>query len=151
MLWLKILKLFHIVSKKHFDDLIVIRAIKKHNLFDAKYYLQHNPDVKKSKMNPAQHYLNHGWKEGRNPSKNFDNNAYLQFNPDVAASKICPLSHYINHGIKEGRIARTVSGKGLSYNRTLKQKIKHAWEYPIRVHEKYHRLKDKIREIKKGK
>ena len=29
--------------------------------------------------------------------------------------------------------------------------IKRAWEYPIRVYDKYHRLKDKIREIKKGK
>ena len=36
----------------------------------------------------------------------------------------------------------------LSYR---KEKIKHALEYPIRIYDKYHRLKDKIREIKKGK
>ena len=33
----------------------------------------------------------------------------------------------------------------------IKSKVKRTWEYPIRVHEKHHRLKDKIREIKKSK
>lgn len=35
--------------------------------FDAEYYLEHNPDVKASGMDPALHYLRNGWKEGRIP------------------------------------------------------------------------------------
>lgn len=151
MLCLKLLKMFRIISKKRFEDLVIIHKVKKSGLFNRKYYLRHNHDVKKSKMNPIKHYLNYGWREGRNPSKKFDTNAYLNDNPDIRSANICPLLHYINYGINEGRIARTLSGKILMYNHTLKQKIKYAWEYPIRVHEKYHRLKDKIREIKKSK
>ena len=37
-------------------------------LFDPNWYLEQNPDVAKSGMNPAKHYLLHGASEGRNPS-----------------------------------------------------------------------------------
>ena len=39
--------------------------------FDSKYYLEKNPDVAKAKVNPIFHYLQFGWKEGRNPSPFF--------------------------------------------------------------------------------
>lgn len=148
MLWLRILKLLKIISKKRFDDLVDIHTIKRKNLFNTKYYLHHNPDVKKSKINPAKHYLNYGWKEGRNPSKKFDNNAYLRQYPDIINANICPLMHYIKFGVHEGRIARTVSGERLICNCTLKQTIKYLLNYPIRVHDEYQYLKDKIKQLK---
>lgn len=33
--------------------------------FDAEAYLFHNPDVAAAKMDPAYHYVAHGWREGR--------------------------------------------------------------------------------------
>ena len=62
-----------------------------------------------------------------------------------------PLYHYIKFGINEGRVAKTLDGKNTKASTTLKQKIKYAWEYPVRVHDEYHRLKGEINKIKAGK
>ncbi len=75
--------------------------IKKSNLFDTKYYLSENDDVKNAKMDPIKHYLQFGWKEGRNPSAEFNSNEYLNKRPDVKVSGICPLVHYIKFGKEE--------------------------------------------------
>ena len=66
----------------------------KSDLFDSKYYLKENPDVKKAKINPIFHYLTIGWKEGRNPSPFFNTNNYLKIRPDVKNLDVCPLVHY---------------------------------------------------------
>ncbi|NCB47225.1 glycosyltransferase, partial [bacterium] len=68
-----------------------------------KWYLKSNPDVRKAKLDPVEHYLSTGWKEGRNPSESFDDRRYLKSNPDVKKGKVCPLLHYLQNGIKEGR------------------------------------------------
>lgn len=72
-------------------------------LFDRHYYLSAYPDVRKSDNDPLWHFIRHGWKEGRNPSKNFDVDFYLENNPDVKLSGVNPLIHYIRHGKREGR------------------------------------------------
>ena len=72
--------------------------IKKSGLFDRKYYLVNNEDVKKAKMNPIKHYLKFGWKEGRNPSADFNGNEYLIKRPDVRVAGLCPLVHFIKFG-----------------------------------------------------
>jgi len=43
--------------------------IKKSGYFDLKYYLLHNPDIRKSDVNPLLHYVRYGWQEGRYPSR----------------------------------------------------------------------------------
>ena len=75
--------------------------IKKSDLFDSEYYLTNNEDVKKAKMNPIKHYLQFGWKEGRNPSSKFNGNEYLNKRPDVRVAGICPLIHYLKFGKEE--------------------------------------------------
>ena len=75
--------------------------IKKSWLFDSDYYLTNNEDVKKAKMNPIKHYLQFGWKEGRNPSSKFNGNEYLNKRPDVRVAGICPLIHYLKFGKEE--------------------------------------------------
>ncbi len=75
--------------------------IKKSNLFDSEYYLANNEDVKKAKVDPIKHYLQFGWKEGRNPSSEFDGNEYLNKRPDVRVAGICPLIHYLKFGKDE--------------------------------------------------
>ena len=78
--------------------------IKKSGLFDSKYYLSQNEDVKKAKMDPIKHYLKFGWKEGRNPSAEFNGNQYLNKRPDVRVASMCPLVHYIKFGKDENNI-----------------------------------------------
>ncbi len=72
-------------------------------LFDASYYLAQNPDVAAAGIDPYQHYLAHGWREGRTPDAWFDGNYYLKQNPDVAAAGINPLLHFEQYGWKELR------------------------------------------------
>ncbi|WP_236189920.1 glycoside hydrolase family 99-like domain-containing protein [Pseudomonas pharyngis] len=72
-------------------------------LFDNSYYLTQNPDVKDQGVDPLVHYLNDGWKEGRNPSAFFSNEKYLRDYPDVAAAAVNPLVHYLSNGRLEGR------------------------------------------------
>ncbi|GAA6184262.1 hypothetical protein [Aliiglaciecola sp. NS0011-25] len=73
--------------------------------FDAKWYLETYPDVAGSEINPAEHYLKFGAKEGRFPSPQFDGKWYLQRYPDIADADINPLIHFIKFGIAEGRKA----------------------------------------------
>ena len=49
------------------------------------------------------HYMNSGWKEGRNPSPYFYTSYYLKKNSDILESGTDPLRHYINFGWKVGR------------------------------------------------
>ena len=72
-------------------------------LFDAAYYLAHNPDVKAAGVDPYQHYLRYGWKEGRNPDAWFDTNYYLAQNQDVKAAGLNALLHFEQYGWHEGR------------------------------------------------
>ena len=43
-------------------------CIIKSKYFDSIYYMKNNPDVVEAKIDPIEHYLMQGWKEGRNPS-----------------------------------------------------------------------------------
>ena len=52
----------------------------------------------KQPIEPFGHYLEHGWKEGRNPNVDFDVNAYLQRNPNVWEAEIEPLGHFLLYG-----------------------------------------------------
>ncbi len=95
-LWtLKICRIFHLISKVKYDEKRQIEIVKASPLFDAKWYLEQNPDVKAKKIGAARHYVKWGWKEGRNPSKEFDTEAYLEQYPELLEKKWCPLFHYM--------------------------------------------------------
>lgn len=72
-------------------------------LFDAAWYLEQYPDVGLAKVEPAAHYIDNGWREGRDPGPHFSTSGYLRANPDVAAADINPLLHFLEHGQSEGR------------------------------------------------
>jgi Methyltransferase domain len=76
-------------------------------LFDAAWYSTTYPDVVQSGLDPVEHYLRHGAREGRNPSTRFNTQNYLRRYPDVAKATppLNPLLHYVLHGKKEGRFA----------------------------------------------
>lgn len=71
--------------------------------FRTAYYLDQNPDVKESGLNPLLHFLLWGAREGRDPSPYFDASFYLESNPDVRRSGENPLAHFLARGRREGR------------------------------------------------
>ncbi len=73
------------------------------NGFDRDYYLRVNPDVAVAGLDAYGHYLQYGWREGRDPNPIFDVRYYLSTNPDVAAAGFDPLGHYAAYGWREGR------------------------------------------------
>ncbi len=77
--------------------------------FNARWYLKQYPDVAKARLDPIEHYMKYGWKEGRNPGFNFDTKEYLNMYFDVKKANINPLLHYIKCGEKEGRKCIKVS------------------------------------------
>lgn len=71
--------------------------------FDAAFYRENYQDIANSSLDPFFHYMNHGWKERRNPSKLFNTAHYLSTYTDIALSGMNPLEHYVVHGNGEGR------------------------------------------------
>jgi len=82
-------------SKCHSDSAIA--------LFDAAYYLRTYPDVAAAGVDPYGHFLQSGFREGRNPHPLFDTSYYLEQYPDVAASGANPLVDYWESGAAQGR------------------------------------------------
>lgn len=80
-----------------------VKEIRESNLFDSEWYLNEYPDVKKMDICPANHYLNYGWKLGRNPSDRFNTTKYFERHQDVLNAGLNPLVHFIKYGQFEGR------------------------------------------------
>lgn len=80
--------------------------------FDRVYYLATNGDVAAAGIDPWQHYLQYGWREGRNPNSLFDVKFYLAKYGDVVAAKIEPLAHYMQYGWRENRDASPAFSTG---------------------------------------
>ncbi len=75
--------------------------IKKSGLFDSAYYLLQNPDIREAKVDPLDHFINHGWKEARNPSTKFNLDRYLKKFPELLNGDLNPIVHYIQNGKPE--------------------------------------------------
>ncbi len=73
------------------------------NLFDRDFYLENYPDVGAAGVDPLLHYMEHGWREARNPNLLFDTKWYLEHYHDVRESGFNPLLHYVRHGAGERR------------------------------------------------
>ena len=71
-------------------------------LFDAAFYLSHNPDVSSAGVDARNHFTTFGWREGRDPDEFFSTNFYLGANSDVRAAGVDPLDHYHKTGWKQG-------------------------------------------------
>lgn len=85
-------------------------------VFDARYYLKHNPDVAKTYgpdnyAKAAQHWYQTGRQEGRPSHPDFQVKKYLQLNIDVAreigeSNYIEAIDHYLRTGYQKGRRAK---------------------------------------------
>lgn len=72
-------------------------------LFDPAWYLSAYSDTAQAGMSAAEHYVQSGAFEGRNPGPDFDSMAYYLANPDVAEHGWPALVHYEAFGRAEGR------------------------------------------------
>ena len=72
-------------------------------LFDRDWYLARYPDVARAGVDPGDHWVRHGWRDGREPCPLFSSSFYLETNGDVAAAGADPLAHWIDSGWREGR------------------------------------------------
>lgn len=104
--------------------------------FDPVFYLASNADVAASGTDPLEHFLNMGWREGRDPSLGFSLRDYLEMYPDVAASGENPLLHYLEKGQAEGRVPKR--SLGFRYDiimdlRSMDQRLKDAVRHAARV------------------
>jgi GT2 family glycosyltransferase/glycosyltransferase involved in cell wall biosynthesis len=85
------------------DELAFLRES---GLFDEAWYRSAYPDVRKSGMDPAEHYLKHGARELRDPSRTFSTRRYVNANPTVLKSGLNPLVHFLrNRRAKDGSAA----------------------------------------------
>ena len=78
--------------------------------FDEAFYLRRNPDVAEAGIDPLDHFLSYGWREGRDPGPHFSTRSYLEVNPDVAEAGVNPFWHYLVAGKAEGRDLRPAGG-----------------------------------------
>jgi O-antigen biosynthesis protein len=78
-------------------DRRAIRIIEQSRLFDRRWYVEKNPDVVARLIDPVQHYVIYGVREGRDPSPSFSTRDYLMHHPDLAMAGINPLAHFVLH------------------------------------------------------
>ena len=71
--------------------------------FDAAFYLDRYPDVAEAGIDPFQHFMDMGWREGRSPAPWFIMDVYLSVNPDIKSAGVNPFEHYVITGRLEGR------------------------------------------------
>lgn len=79
------------------------KLLKSSPYYNEQFYLENNPDVARSKIEPLAHFILYGGNEGRAPSSLFSSKHYLSKYPDVATSGINPLVHFLRFGVSEGR------------------------------------------------
>ena len=71
--------------------------------FDAGFYRAQNPDVAAAGVDPLRHFLEIGWREGRNPSARFNTSAALAADAALRAADINPLIHAMLQARNAGR------------------------------------------------
>jgi lipopolysaccharide biosynthesis protein/predicted HAD superfamily hydrolase len=108
-----------------------IDTIRNSLFFDPDFYLEKNPDVSESGVDPAEHYLRYGGFEARDPGPLFSTQEYLRRNPDVAAAGVNALLHHEMRSRSPDRDSRN-GGFALKNGRRHSGKISdHVIEVPF--------------------
>ena len=68
---------------------------------DVAFYRSVYEDVAEAGVDPVRHYLDAGWREGRDPAPWFSAQAYWAQYPDLQDQD--PFHHYLSRGWREGR------------------------------------------------
>ena len=96
-------------SREGLRKLRAYLELRRARVFDADYYLEHNPDIR---LDPLVHYVNHGWLEQRDPNPWFSTSYYLSTHTDVAEARVNPLIHYVRYGRRNQRATRRPAEPG---------------------------------------
>jgi hypothetical protein len=78
--------------------------------FDAGFYFETNPFLAEEGVDPLEHFLSWGWREGRDPNPDFSVRDYVREYPDIAEAGVNPFAHYLESGRAEGRRRRSSLG-----------------------------------------
>ena len=70
---------------------------------DAAFYRTVYADAPGAARDPLKHYVERGWREGRDPAPWFSTRRYLETYPEIAKARIDPFQHYLRVGRREGR------------------------------------------------
>lgn len=81
-----------------------IGAVRGH--FNASFYRLMNPDLDGDNETLLAHYMETGWREGRDPAPDFSTSYYLERYSDIADSGANPFLHWVLFGRDEGRRAQ---------------------------------------------
>ena len=87
-------------AQKYSKNIKAFNTVNKSELFDEDYYFS-NYKLNIPKEYSLLHYLDQGYKEGKNPSKKFNGVNYLKKYRDVKDADYNPLVHYLLYGQKE--------------------------------------------------
>jgi glycosyltransferase involved in cell wall biosynthesis len=69
--------------------------------FDIEFYAKHNPDVIAARIDPFEHFVAHGFREGRNPSADFDVKWYAERYLS-GSLETNPFYHWLAHRGQQG-------------------------------------------------
>ena len=72
------------------------------SLFDARFYVDANPDIADLNLDPLTHYLEIGCHERRDPSPHFKTSYYLRQCKTQGEAPANPLLHYLTVGAARG-------------------------------------------------
>ena len=117
-----------VTSERDDPEAQEIAAIR--DAFDTGYYLSKNPEVAAAGVDPIEHFVRYGWKEGRDPNNEFSTRGYLKNNPDIAAAGLNPFWHFVVVGKAEGRISKpkVTGADALAYHDDLISYDNHFFE-----------------------
>src|SRR5262249_56330926 len=65
---------------------------------DRSWYLKEYPDVAAAGVDPVRHYLQFGWREGRDPRPDFSTAGYLMLHDGAERAGQNPLIHHLRSG-----------------------------------------------------
>jgi glycosyltransferase involved in cell wall biosynthesis len=92
-----------------------LRKAKQFGIFDSNWYRSLNEEVDFSEIQPFQHYLSYGWRQGLPPSRGFDEEKYSIIAPDFRSGLESPVVDAIQR-----------VDKGLIKKRDLKKLVRKA-------------------------
>jgi hypothetical protein len=72
--------------------------LRRSRLFDGVWYLSTYPEVARSGLSPALHYLRHGAAEGKDPGPEFSTNSYSARHPQIVRTGANPLLNHLRTG-----------------------------------------------------
>jgi hypothetical protein len=99
---------------------------------DQAWYLSTYPDIAAAGMDPVYHYLQFGWREGRDPRRNFSTRGYFAINREVARAGQNPFIHYLRHGGPKGHRRDVAPGWHLlSGNMGRMARVTEWWDYKL--------------------